>query len=61
MTLTKSTQTLTHAFTLVQEAEIRLKSYMGLNDDDPLMTPSNHLVLMRVQMQSGQVDNSNIN
>ena len=41
----KTTQTLRHAMTLAQEAEIKLNRYEGLNNDDPAVVQINSILL----------------
>ena len=53
--------TVRHTITLVQEAEMRLKTYEGLNSDDPSMmhismAPQNGQIIMSIQSQSRQAN-----
>ena len=57
---------LRHAMTLTQEAEIKLKKYEGLNDDDPSVlhvTTTSQLDsnMMAIQAQGIQAGNPNPN
>ena len=49
--------TLRHVMTLAQEAEIKLKKYKGLNDDDPSLLQISSIPypeVMPIQGESGQ-------
>ena len=61
---TQSIQTLRHAMILVKEAEIKLKKYEGLNDDDPSGMPVSTMpqgdpTVMAIQGQGIQTGNQN--
>ena len=56
----KTIQTLRHAMTLAQEAEIKLKKYDRLNDDDPSVMQISSILqseVMTIQGQNGQSGN----
>ena len=58
---TKNIQTLRHAMTLAQEAEIKLKKYKGSNDDDPSVMHVSvvpHSEVLAVQRQSSPHGNN---